>query len=445
MIHPNTSPQPGASLPDNLDWTMDFQVQEEPQTGNVRYTDLDWEYALHQDGPTIRESLEDGGFHHVRLDDNVDAAYSFQFALQSDQILVHAALHPAWITPDTNYTYDCLTLAQATITVMPRDPRTRDAIRDFLAQQGQSQPAPGNHSPTAPAGTPNATHEDSLQDDLGPEWREVNQACGTILGRTLLPLNQMGQGQLQTLAHSASQAQDRTRSNLNIMVIDGDFDHCLRPPGSEIVTLTVPRFTPHQASETAALCLAEYDARGETAMLNMAHREARAPSEGNQVEFADGSSIEYLWNWGAYRFLDSRPDKAGHQLKTQPVRPALLRLNLDPGVDQRLRMTSNVTPRVDAQTVFQAAARKIAQQASPGGNPPDISPGLFLQLAPDADLMLDNIAGNALEHQEAVPQVTVALQKLADALAVTLLENLPEDQRARVARAARELSAAAPA
>ena len=63
-------------------------------------------------------------------------------------------------------------------------------------------------------------------EELKVEWHQVNKAARSITGRGLIPITEMEQGQLMTLAHSQSLSHTRTTEQLERLIHQGDFDHC---------------------------------------------------------------------------------------------------------------------------------------------------------------------------------------------------------------------------
>ena len=134
-----TSPQSllteDGDLPEDLDWTLDITVDEhQPEDSYLILKDIEWEQALQYDGLGISEMLCNSGIYHQRFGGHFLVGISFRFQVKEDgTIMATGRLHPAEEHHGDYYTHESETILTADITLLPRSPRTAQALREYIA------------------------------------------------------------------------------------------------------------------------------------------------------------------------------------------------------------------------------------------------------------------------------------------------------------------------
>ena len=120
-------------FPADLDWNMEIEVNEQEQTKQVRYYNLDWELALFCEGPDMLEMLTEDQTYYQMLDGETDVGYRFNFKIDlEDTITAHGTLYAARITQESCEVFEDIVLLEADLALRPRDPRTEGALREYI-------------------------------------------------------------------------------------------------------------------------------------------------------------------------------------------------------------------------------------------------------------------------------------------------------------------------
>ena len=120
-------------FPADLDWNMEIKVNEQEQTKQVRYYNLDWELALFCEGPNMLEVLTEDETYYQMLDGETDVGYRFEFKIdQENTVTAHGTLCAARITQGSFEVFEDIVLVEADLTLRPRDPRTEGALREYV-------------------------------------------------------------------------------------------------------------------------------------------------------------------------------------------------------------------------------------------------------------------------------------------------------------------------
>ena len=120
-------------FPADLDWNMEIKVNEQEQTKQVRYYNLDWELALFCEGPDMLEVLTEDQTYYQMLDGVTDVGYRFDFKIdQENSVTAHGTLCAARITHMECEVFEDIVLVEADLTLRPRDPRTEGALREYV-------------------------------------------------------------------------------------------------------------------------------------------------------------------------------------------------------------------------------------------------------------------------------------------------------------------------
>ena len=120
-------------FPADLDWNMEIKINEQEQTKQVRYYNLDWELALFCGGPNILEVLTEDQTYYQMLDGGTDVGYRFDFEIdQENTVTAHGTLCAARITHLECEVFGDLVLVEADLELRPRDPRTEGALREYV-------------------------------------------------------------------------------------------------------------------------------------------------------------------------------------------------------------------------------------------------------------------------------------------------------------------------
>ena len=113
-----------------LDWNMEIEVNEQEQTKQVRYHNLDWEFALSCGWPKM---LEEEQTHYQMLDGETDVGYRFDFKIgQENTVTAHGTLCAARITQKVYEVFKEIVLVEADLTLRPTDPKTEEVLREYV-------------------------------------------------------------------------------------------------------------------------------------------------------------------------------------------------------------------------------------------------------------------------------------------------------------------------
>ena len=120
-------------FPADLDWNMEIDVNEQEQTKQVRYHNLDWEFALFCEGPNMLEMLTENQTYYQMLDGETDVGYRFDFKIgQDDTLTAHGTLCAARITHLECQVFEEIVLVEADLALRPTDPKTEGALREYV-------------------------------------------------------------------------------------------------------------------------------------------------------------------------------------------------------------------------------------------------------------------------------------------------------------------------
>ena len=120
-------------FPADLDWNMEIDVNEQEQTKQVRYHNLDWEFALFCEGPNMLEMLTENQTYYQMLDGETDVGYKFDFKIgQENTVTAHGTLCAARITHLECEVFEEIVLVEADLALRPRDPKTEGALREYV-------------------------------------------------------------------------------------------------------------------------------------------------------------------------------------------------------------------------------------------------------------------------------------------------------------------------
>ena len=117
-------------FPADLDWNMQLEINEQEQTKQVRYHNLDWEFALFCEWPKM---LKEEQTYYQMLDGETDVGYRFDFKIgQENTVTAHGTLCAARITHLECEVFEEIVLAEADLALRPTDPKTEGALREYV-------------------------------------------------------------------------------------------------------------------------------------------------------------------------------------------------------------------------------------------------------------------------------------------------------------------------
>ena len=117
-------------FPADLDWNMKIEINEQEQTKQVRFHNLDWELALLCEWPKM---LKEGLTYYQILDGETDVGYRFDFKIgQENTVTAHGTLCAARITHLEYEVFEEIVLAEADLALRPTHPKTEEVLREYV-------------------------------------------------------------------------------------------------------------------------------------------------------------------------------------------------------------------------------------------------------------------------------------------------------------------------